>query len=77
MRICLNVIVKNESAAIARCLHSVLPHIHAWAIVDTGSTDGSHASNSSHIRALGAPSPQYQLATAVSSRASLPIESVQ
>jgi len=43
MRICLSMIVKNESAVIARCLASVLPHIDAWAIVDTGSTDGTQA----------------------------------
>src|SRR5712671_786124 len=37
----LNMIVKNEAARIERCLHSVLPHISSWAIVDTGSTDGT------------------------------------
>lgn len=40
-RICLNMIVKNESAIIERCLDSVLPLIDAWVIVDTGSTDGT------------------------------------
>ena len=40
-RICLNMIVKNESAVIERCLRSVLPHVHAWCIVDTGSTDNT------------------------------------
>lgn len=34
-------IVKNESEVILRCLKSVRPHIHSWAIVDTGSTDGT------------------------------------
>ncbi len=38
-RICLNMIVKNESAVIERCLASVRQHIDAWVIVDTGSTD--------------------------------------
>jgi hypothetical protein len=37
--ICLNMIVKNESAVIERCLAAVRDHIDAWAIVDTGSTD--------------------------------------
>lgn len=37
--ICLNMIVKNESAVIERCLESVLPIIDYWVIVDTGSTD--------------------------------------
>ena len=34
-------IVKDESKVIARCLASVRPLIDAWAIVDTGSTDGT------------------------------------
>ncbi|WP_420998361.1 glycosyltransferase [Cupriavidus sp. 30B13] len=40
-RICLNMIVKNEAPVIARCLASVKPWIDRWAIVDTGSTDGT------------------------------------
>jgi glycosyltransferase involved in cell wall biosynthesis len=40
-RICLNMIVKNESAIIARCLAAALPFIDTWAIIDTGSTDGT------------------------------------
>jgi hypothetical protein len=36
-------IVKNESRVIVRCLASVKQHIDAWAIVDTGSTDGTQA----------------------------------
>ena len=39
--ICLNMIVKNESAVIKRCLDSVKPFINYWVIVDTGSTDGT------------------------------------
>lgn len=41
MRICLSMIIKNESAVIERCLRSALPFIHSWAISDTGSTDGT------------------------------------
>ena len=41
MRICLSMIVKNEAPVIERCLASVRPHIHSWAISDTGSTDGT------------------------------------
>lgn len=37
--LCLNMIVKNEAARIERCLSSVLPHVKAVAILDTGSTD--------------------------------------
>jgi len=40
-RLCLNAIVKNEAARIERMLASVAPHIACWAIVDTGSTDGT------------------------------------
>ncbi len=41
--ICLNMIVKNESKAIKRCLSSVKNVIDYWIIVDTGSTDGTQA----------------------------------
>ncbi len=40
-RICLSMIVKDEASVIARCLESVRPLIDAWAIVDTGSSDGT------------------------------------
>ena len=39
--VCLNMIVKNESPVITRCLNSVKPLIDYWVIVDTGSTDGT------------------------------------
>ncbi len=39
--ICLNMIVKDESAVITRCLASAKPLIDYWVIVDTGSTDGT------------------------------------
>ncbi len=39
--ICLNMIVKNEAEVIRRCFDSVRPFIDRWAIVDTGSTDGT------------------------------------
>ena len=41
--ICLNMIVKNESHVIRRCLASVRSLITYWVIVDTGSTDGTQA----------------------------------
>lgn len=37
----LSMIVKNERDVIERCLASVKPYISHWAIVDTGSTDGT------------------------------------
>lgn len=39
--ICLNMIVKNESQVIERCLETVMPWIDYWVISDTGSTDGT------------------------------------
>lgn len=39
--ICLNMIVKNESHVIAKCLESVKGIIDYWVIVDTGSDDGT------------------------------------
>lgn len=39
MKLCLSMIVKNESARIERALASVAPWIDSWVIVDTGSTD--------------------------------------
>lgn len=38
-KICLCMIVKNESSVITRCLDSVRPIIDYWVIIDTGSTD--------------------------------------
>lgn len=39
--ICLNMIVKDESRVIRRCLDTVKNWIDYWVIVDTGSTDGT------------------------------------
>ena len=39
--ICLNMIVKNESTVIKRCLDSVKAIIDYWVICDTGSTDNT------------------------------------
>ena len=39
MKLCLNMIVKNEAANLPRCLESVADHIACYAILDTGSTD--------------------------------------
>ena len=40
-KICLNMIVKNESRVIERLLRSVLPLIDTYCICDTGSTDNT------------------------------------
>jgi SAM-dependent methyltransferase/glycosyltransferase involved in cell wall biosynthesis len=40
-RICLNMIVRNESHIIHKLIDSVAEHIDTWVIVDTGSDDGT------------------------------------
>lgn len=40
-KVCLNMIVKDETPVIRRCLASVKPLIDYWVIVDTGSSDGT------------------------------------
>jgi len=42
-RVCLSMIVRDEAPVIERCLRSVRPFIDSWAIVDTGSTDGTQS----------------------------------
>lgn len=49
-KICLNMIVKNESKVIKRCLDSVKPAIDYWVILDTGSTDGTQAIIKEHLK---------------------------
>lgn len=39
--VCLNMIIKDETDVIRRCLASAKPIIDYWVIVDTGSTDGT------------------------------------
>lgn len=39
MQLCLNMIVRNESERLLRCLNSVAPYISCAVILDTGSTD--------------------------------------
>ena len=40
-KLCLCMIVKNESKIIKECLNSVVDNIDYWVICDTGSTDGT------------------------------------
>lgn len=55
--VCLVMIVKNESAVIERCLNSVLPHVAAWCIADTGSTDDTKARIAAVAAAHGKAAP--------------------
>lgn len=47
--VCLSMIVRNEEKVLPRCLRSVAPLIDAWAIVDTGSTDGTERVIREHL----------------------------
>ena len=51
-KICLNMIVKNESAVIKRCLDSVKPLIDYWVIVDTGSSDKTQEIIKAHMKGI-------------------------
>ncbi len=57
-KLCLNMIVKNESKVIKRCLDSVKSIIDTWVIVDTGSTDGTQKIIKQHLK--GIPGKLYE-----------------
>ena len=56
--LCLCMIVKNESAVIARCLQSVKPIIDYWVICDTGSDDSTKELIAEHL--AGAPGELHE-----------------
>src|ERR1700722_18328602 len=58
--ICLNMIVKNESKVIKRCLASLLPIIDYWVIVDTGSTDETQQIIKDFMKENGVPGELYE-----------------
>lgn len=58
--ICLNMIVKNESHVITRCLDSVLPLIDYWVICDTGSTDGTQKIIIDYMKEKGIPGELHE-----------------
>ena len=53
--ICLNMIVKNESAIIHRLIDSVMPIIDSYCICDTGSTDGTPELIESYFKTKNIP----------------------
>jgi hypothetical protein len=59
--LCLNMIVKNETANLARCLAAVAPHISCWVIGDTGSTDGTQDFIRSFFAARNIPGELFTL----------------
>lgn len=58
--ICLNMIIKDESPVIERCLKSVLPIIDTWVIVDTGSTDGTQEIVRKFMKEQGVPGELHE-----------------
>ncbi len=58
--VCLNMIVKNESKVICRCLESALPLIDYWVIVDTGSTDGTQQVIINYMKEKNIPGTLYE-----------------
>lgn len=58
--ICLNMIVKDESAVIERCLSSLLPIIDYWVIVDTGSSDGTQQKIRNFMKEKGVPGELHE-----------------
>ncbi len=58
--ICLNMIVRNEAHIVAEVLDSVAPYITAWAIVDTGSEDGTQNVIRRHMAGLGIPGELHE-----------------
>ena len=58
--VCLNMIVRNESPVIERCLASVAPIIDCWCIVDTGSNDTTIAQITAFFKRCGLPGQLHQ-----------------
>lgn len=54
-RLCLNMIVKDESAIVERCLASVAPAISHYVVCDTGSADDTRARIAAFFAARGIP----------------------
>jgi tetratricopeptide (TPR) repeat protein len=61
-KLCLNMIMKNEMGVLPRLLDSVAPHIDAWVVCDTGSTDGSDAYIEQYMQARGIPGELHRFA---------------
>lgn len=58
--ICLNMIVKDESQVIVRCLTSMLPIIDYWVIVDTGSRDDTQKIIKDFMKEKGIPGELHE-----------------
>jgi len=59
-RLCLNMIVRNESHIVHEVLDAVAPYINYWVIVDTGSDDGTQDYIRNHMAGLGIPGELHE-----------------
>jgi hypothetical protein len=60
-KVCLNMIVKNESEIIERCLRSVAPHVDCYVICDTGSTDDTKKKIVDIMKEYGVPGEVHDI----------------
>ena len=59
-RLCLTMMVKNESHIITRCLDSIVNTIDYWVICDTGSTDGTQSIIKDYFSKKGVPGELHE-----------------
>ena len=59
-KLCLSMIVKNESHIIHECLNSVYKDIDYWVIVDTGSTDNTKEIITNFFKEKGIPGELHE-----------------
>lgn len=60
IKICLCMIVKNECHIVIDTLRSLISHIHAWIVCDTGSTDGTQDVITKYFDDHGVPGELHQ-----------------
>lgn len=58
--LCLNMIVRNETANLPRCLEAVAAHLACWVIGDTGSNDGTQDFIKTFFAARGIPGELHE-----------------
>lgn len=59
-RLCLSMIVKNETHIIKECFDSIYKNIDYWVIVDTGSTDGTQELIKNYFAEKGIPGELHE-----------------